>query len=131
MHAAGPVEAGVAGVAGGVAVDVDDADLAVVAALVLLEQPLQRDRRGGAVVEVGEGQALVGHVGVGLGRDGADAGDGGRDGGADGQELGGDGDAPGLTVGGAGHDRERHAPTLAISARRSFSLRKDQSMAAY
>ena len=76
--AAGPVEAGVAGVGGGAAVDVDDADLAVVAALVLLEQPLQGDRGGGAVVEVGQGLALVGDVGVGLGGDGADPGDGGR-----------------------------------------------------
>ena len=51
---------------------------------------------GGAVVEVGEGQALVGDVGVGLGGDGADPGDRRRDGRADGQELGGDGDAPRL-----------------------------------
>ena len=78
--------------------------------------------RGGAVVEVGERQALVGHVGVGLGRDGADPGDGGRDGGTHGQELGGDGDPPGLTVGGAGHDRERHGATVATTPGRSFSL---------
>ena len=96
------------GVRGGAAVDVDDADLAVVAALVLLEQPLQGDRGGGAVVEVGERQALVGDVGVGLGGDGADPGHGGRHGGPDGQELGGDGHAPRLAVGGPGHDREGH-----------------------
>ena len=48
--AAGPVEAGVPGVRGRAAVDVDDPDLPVVAALVVLEQPLQRDRRGRAVV---------------------------------------------------------------------------------
>ena len=45
--------------------------------VVVLEQPLQGDRRGGAVVEVGERLALVGDVGVGLGGDGADAGHGG------------------------------------------------------
>ena len=61
-----------AGVGGRAAVDVDDADLAVVAPVVLLEQPLQGDRRGRALVEVGEGQALVGDVGVGLGGDRAD-----------------------------------------------------------
>ena len=43
-----------AGVRGRAAVDVDDADLAVLAPVVLLEQPLQRHRRGGAVVEVGQ-----------------------------------------------------------------------------
>ena len=83
-------------------------DLPVVAAVVLLEQPLERDRGGGAVVEVGERQALVGDVGVGLGGDGADLRHGGRYDGADGQELRGDGDAPRLTVGGASHDGERH-----------------------
>ena len=55
-----------------------------------------------------EGQPLVGDVGLGLGRDGADAGDGGGHGGADGQELRGDGDAPGLAVLRARHDREGH-----------------------
>ena len=107
-EAAGPVEAGVPGVRGGAAVDVDDADLAVVAALVVLEQPLQRDRGGRAVVEVGERLALVGDVGVGLGGDRADAGHRGRYGGADGEELGGHGHPPRLSVGGPGHDRERH-----------------------
>ena len=75
-------------------------DLAVVATVVLLEQPLEGDRRGRALVEMGEGEALVGDVGVGLGRDGADAGDGGRDRRADGEELRGDGHPPRLTVGG-------------------------------
>ena len=93
---------------GRAAVDVDDADLAVVAALVLLEQPVQRDRGGGAVVEVGQREALVGDVGVGLGGDGADTGHRGGHGRAHGQELRGDGHAPGLAVGGAGHDREGH-----------------------
>ena len=46
--AARPVDARAAGVGGRAALDVDDADLAVVAALVLLEQALERDRRGGA-----------------------------------------------------------------------------------
>ena len=104
-----------AGVAGGAAVDVDDPDLPVVAALVVLEQPLQRDRGGRALVEVGEGLALVGDVGVGLGGDGADAGHGGRHDRPDGQELRGDGDAPRLTVGGAGHDREGHGRSVAIT----------------
>ena len=71
---AGPVETGMARVGGGSALDVDDADLACVAAGVVLEQPLQGDRRVGAVVEVGERLALVGDVGVGLGGDRADAG---------------------------------------------------------
>ena len=84
-------------------------DLAVVAAGVLLEQPLQGDHGGGAVVEVGERLALVGDVGVGLGGDRADPGDRGRDGRPDGQELRGDGHAPGLAVGGAGHDGEGHS----------------------
>ena len=53
-HAAGPVEARGPGVGRGVAVEVDDADLAVVAALVLLEQPLQGDVGGRALVEVGQ-----------------------------------------------------------------------------
>ena len=88
--------------------DVDDADLAVVALVVLLEEPVQRDRRGRPVVEVTEREELVGDVGVGLGRDGADTGHGRRDGRADGEELGGHGDAPRLAVVGAGHDRERH-----------------------
>ena len=93
---------------GGVAVEVDDADLAVVAALVLLQQALQRDLGGRAVVEVGQREALVGDVGVGLGGDRADPGHRGGHRGAHGEELGGDGDAPGLTVGGAGDDREGH-----------------------
>ena len=80
-----------AGVRGGAAVDVDDADLAVVAALVVLEQPLERDRGGRAVVEVGQRLALVGDVGVGLGGDGADPGHRSGHGGAHGEELGGDG----------------------------------------
>ena len=102
---------------GRAAVDVDDADLAVVAALVVLEQPLQRDRGGRAVVEVGERLALVGDVGVGLGRDRADPGHRGRHGGADGEELGGHGHPPRLAVGGPGHDRERHVRTLAESVK--------------
>jgi hypothetical protein len=101
----------------GAAVDVDDADLAVLAPLVLLEQPEQRDGRGRALVEVGERETLVGHVGVGLGRDGTDAGDRGRHRRTDGQELRGNGHAPRLTVGGAGHDRERHGPTVASGSR--------------
>ena len=88
-----------AGVGRGAALDVDDADLPVVASLVLLEEALERDRRGGAVVEVGERQALVGDVGVGLGGDRADTGHGGRHGGPDRQELRGDGHPPGLPVG--------------------------------
>ena len=99
-----------AGVRGGAAVDVDDADLAVVALVVVLEQPLQRDRRGRPVVEVGQGQALVGDVGVGLGGDRADPGHRGGYGGPDREELRGDGHPPRLSVGGPGHDRERHGP---------------------
>ena len=98
------------GVRGGAAVDVDDADLPLVAALVLLEQPVQRHRRGRAVVEVRQGQALVGDVGVRLGRDRADSGDRGRYGGPDGEELRRHGHPPGLSVGGPGHDREGHGP---------------------
>ena len=78
--------------------------------VVLLEQPLQRDRRGRAVVEVGQGLALVGDVGVRLGGDGADPGHRGRYGGPDGEELRRHGHAPRLSVGGPGHDRERHGP---------------------
>ena len=95
--------------AGGAAVGVDEADLAVVAALVLLEQPLQRDRGGRALVEERERLALVGDVGPGLGRDRADLGDRGRDDRPDGEELRRDRHPPRLAVGGAGHDRERHA----------------------
>ena len=91
------------------AVRVDDPDLAVVTTGVLLEQPLQSHRGGGAVVEMRERLALVGDVRPGLGGDGADARHGGGYGGAHGQELGGDGDPPGLAVGGSGHDREGHA----------------------
>ena len=116
--AAGPVDAGAPGVGGRTALDVDDADLAVVAALVLLEQPQQRDRRGRPGVEVGERQSLVGDVGVGLGGDGTHAGHGGRHGGPDGQELRGHGHPPGLSVGGPGHDRERHARDLSAVATR-------------
>ena len=54
--------------------EVYDADLPVVATLVLLEQALQGHLGGGAVVEVGQGQTLVGDVGVGLSGDGADPG---------------------------------------------------------
>ena len=93
--------------------------------VVLLDQPLEGDRGGRAVVEVGERQALVGDVGVGLGGDGADPGDGGRHGRPHGQELGGDGHAPGLSVGGPGHDREGHAPRLAISACVEVGLRSE------
>ena len=57
-HAAGPVEAGGAGVGGRLAVEVDDPDLPVVATLVLLQQPLQGDARGRSLVEVGEREAL-------------------------------------------------------------------------
>ena len=78
-HPARPVEALRPGVGGGVAVDVDDADLPVLAAGVLLDQPLQGDRCGGALVHVGEREALVGDVGLGLGGDRADAGDRGRE----------------------------------------------------
>ena len=114
-HAAGPVEAGVAGVGGRAALGVDDADLPVVASVVLLEEPEQGHRRGGPVVEVRERQPLVGDVGVGLGGDGTDLRHGGRYDGTDGQELRGDGDTPRLTVGGASHDGERHARSLAIT----------------
>ena len=114
-HTAGPVEAGVAGVGRRAALGVDDPDLPVVASVVLLEEPEQGHRGGGAVVEMRERQALVGDVGVGLGGDGTHLRDGGRYDGADGQELGGDGDTPRLTVGGASHDGERHARSLAIT----------------
>ncbi len=108
--AAGPVQALVAGVLRGPAVGVDHPDLPVVAALVLLDQRLHHLGGGGAGVEVGERQALVGHVGVGLGGDRADPRDGRGHRGSHREELGGDGDTPGLTVVGPGHDRERHAP---------------------
>ena len=71
-QAAGPGDARRAGVGRRAAVDVDDADLAVVAAIVLLEQPVERDRRRRALVEVGKRKSLVGDVGVGLGGDRAD-----------------------------------------------------------
>ena len=58
-QAARPVQARRPGVAGGSAVAVHDPHLPVVAAGVVLDQPLHGDRGGGAVVEVGEGQALV------------------------------------------------------------------------
>ena len=109
-EAARPVETGVPGVRGGAAVDVDDADLALLALLVLLEQPEQRHRRGRPVVEVGQGQALVGHVGVRLGRDRADSGHRGRYGGPDREELRRHRHPPRLSVFGPGHDRERHGP---------------------
>ncbi len=67
---------------------------------------------GRALVEVGEGEPLVGDVGVGLGGDRADLGHGGRHHRPDGQELGGDGHPPRLSVVGPGHDREGHAQTL-------------------
>ena len=109
-EAARPVDTGVAGVRGGAAVDVDDADLALLALLVLLEQPDQRHRRGRAVVEVRQGQPLVGHVRVRLGSNRADSGDRGRYGGPDGEELRSHRHPPRLSVGGPGHDRERHGP---------------------
>ena len=73
--------------AGGVPVQVDDPDLAVVAPVVLLQQPLQRHLGGRPLVQVGEGQTLVGDVGLGLGGHGPDPGDRGGDGRADREEL--------------------------------------------
>ena len=110
--AARPVETRVPGVARRAAVEVDEAHLAVVASVVLLEQPLEGDRRGRALVEVGERESLVGDVRVGLRGHRPDTGHGGRYDGAHGQELGGDGDAPRLTVGGSRHDGERHGVTV-------------------
>ena len=111
-HAAGPVVALGAGVRRRVALGVDDARLAVLGLVVLLDEARQRHLGGGPVVEVGQGEELPRHVGLGLGRDGAHPGDRGGDGGADGEELGGDGHAPRLAVVGPGHDREGHGPTL-------------------
>ena len=98
---------------GRVAVDIDDADLAVVAALVLLQEALDRDRGGRPLVQVGQGEALVGHVRLGLGGDGTDPCHGRRDGRSDGQELRGHGHAPGGFSGdrieGLCNEGERHA----------------------
>ena len=114
---AGPGEALGAGPRRGVAVGVDDAHLPVLASLVLLDQPVEGDLRGRAVVEVRQPEVLEGEVGVGLRGDGADPGCRCRHGGPDGQELRGDGDAPGLAVVGPGHDREGHAPNIAAARR--------------
>ena len=110
---------------GGAAVHVDDADLAVVAALVLLQQAVQGHRCGRPVVEVGEREALVGDVGVGLGGDRADLGDRRRHHRPHGQELRGHGHPPRLAVVGPGHDREGHAaePSVRRTADRPRSPR--------
>ena len=108
----GPGEALGAGPRRGVAVGVDDAHLPVLAALVLLDQPVEGDLRGRAVVEVGQPEVLEGQVGVRLRGDGADPGRRCRHGGPDRQELGGHGDAPRLAVVGPGHDRESHVPNI-------------------
>ena len=125
--AAGPVEAGVSGVRGRAAVQVDDAELAVVAALVVLDQPLERDRGVRAVVEVGESLALVGDVRLGLGRDRPDPGDRRRHRGAHREELGCHRHPPRLAVVGPGHDRERHVCTFAGREARGVSVSRPDS----
>src|SRR3712207_7584618 len=53
-----------AGVVRGSALGVDDADLAVVAPLVVLDHPLQRHLGGRALLEHGQPEPLVAHVGL-------------------------------------------------------------------
>jgi hypothetical protein len=97
----------------------------VLACLVLLDQPVEGDLRGGAVVEVRQPEVLEGEVGVGLRGDGADPGRRCRHGGPDGQELGGHGDAPRRTVVGPGHDREGHVPNI-VAVRYELALCRRQ-----
>ena len=112
-HSPSPFQALRAGVTGGPALCVDDPHLAVLPPVVRIEQPLESCGSRGALPEVGEGRGLVGHVDPGLGGHRAHAGAGSGDRRAHGEVLGRDGDAPGPTVVGAGHDRERHVANLA------------------
>jgi hypothetical protein len=110
--AARPVVAGRSGERRGASGRVDDASLALVAALVGGEQGVERLLRGLAVGEHAQAVRAVLHVGVGLGRDGSDGRPCGGNDGADGEELRGDGHAPGQPVGASRHDRESHVGNL-------------------
>jgi len=104
---------------------VDDAGLSVFPLVVLLDETVERDLGGGALVEMGQAEVLVGEVGVRLGRDGADLGRRRRYGGPDGQELRRDGDPPGVAVVGPGHDGEGHVPNI-VAARYELPLCRRQ-----
>jgi hypothetical protein len=83
-------------------------------AVVRGDQGLDRAGGGHAGAEQGQRLRTVGQVGVRLGGNRTDVGQGGRDGRADAEELAGHGHSQGRAVGGSCHDRKGHGATLAV-----------------
>lgn len=87
---------------------VNHADLSMVTARVIFDEALDGGTRGGALVKEAEADAFPSDIGIGLGGERADTGDGRRNCRTNSQEFAGDSDSPGVAVSGSSDNREGH-----------------------